>query len=183
MRGLTIDPGMSTGVCLFDWSDEFGFRVVMRWQFQGGAEALRMFLTHHGLEVRGWNQMYFQGEPLDNLIVEKFTPRTHEGFSLTLKSVEPLRGEGVLIGMGLNAHISWRQPSQQYFSGGDSLPDKKKRSREFLKLHDFYITGKPLGQKDADDAISATLHSIAWLRSIKHMPTLRELFPPMEGSK
>ena len=120
--------------------------------------------------------------PLTRMVVEKFTPRGDGEFNLTQKSVEPLRGEGVLIGRGFEPFIDWAQPSQQYFMGNSALPlaEKKKLSREFLKLHGLHLTGSMVGQPDADDAISAELHAIAWLRRKRHMPTMVEMFGPGE---
>lgn len=177
--GLSIDPGMSNGACLFSWGteqDEF-FKQEDLWQFPGGAPGLAQFLD--AMEVRVLHGHPMIGSTLlTRLVVEKFTPRSGGEFALTRKSAEPLRGEGVLIGRGLLRFIDWGEPSQQYFMGGATLPEKKKRSREFLKLYGLYVTGSMIGQKDADDAISAELHAIAWLRRKRHMPTLVELFTP-----
>lgn len=177
--GLAIDPGLSTGVCLFSWSGddaEGHFKQEALWQFTGGAAGLARFIDQFELRVTDDGELRMKNQRLTRLVVEKFTPRANEGFSLTLKSVEPLRGEGVLIGRGLGPFIDWAEPAHQYFMGGTSLADKKKRSREFLKLHGLHVTGSMIGQKDADDAISAELHAIAWLRRKRHMPTLVELF-------
>ena len=174
--GLAIDPGLSTGMCLFSFGDDQSFKQERMWQFNGGAGGLARALDM--LAIDADPGMYISGEILDVLVVEKFTPRGGPGFSLTQASAEPLRGEGVLIGRGFEPFISWAEPSQQYFMGGTDLAEKKKRSREFLKLHGLYLTGKTVGQKDADDAISAELHAIAWLRRKRHMPTLLALFGP-----
>lgn len=168
---LSIDPGMSNGACLFSYSDTQPFQQERLYQFTGGAIGLAQWLNVEGADS-GWEM----GKTIDRLIVEKFTPRGGSDFNLTQASAEPLRGEGVLIGQGLHDLIDWQQPAMQYFMGGSSLSDKKKRSREFLKQHGLYATGKTVGQKDADDAISAQLHAIAWLRHKKHMPTLLEFF-------
>lgn len=179
--GLAIDPGLSTGVCLFSWGggelDYFKQEAV--WQFPGGAAGLAKFLDYKKVRLVGGIPM-IDNIPLARIVVEKFTPRSNEGFSLTQMSVEPLRGEGVLIGRGFEPFIDWQEPAMQYFMGGSSLPDRKKRSREFLRHHGLYVTGSMVGQKDADDAISAELHAIAWLRRTRHLPTLVELFQEEE---
>lgn len=183
--GLSIDPGMSTGICLFSWDDpdyiDGAFRQERLWQFVGGADFLARWLENFAKlspDAIGFPVMEYAGLPviISALVVEKFTPRPHETFSLTQKAVEPLRGEGVLIGRGLLPYIRWREPSQQYFMGGSDLADKKKRSRDFLKLNGLYVTGKNVDAPDADDAISAQLHAIAFLRNIRHMPTINEFF-------
>lgn len=185
--GLSIDPGMSSGVCLFSWDGDYlggAFKQEKVWQFSGGSPNLALFMERMKLRDVG-GTLFFGGArtltgipqvKLERLVVEKFTPRGGAGFSLTQASAEPLRGEGVLIGRGMLPWIDWQEPSYQYFMGGEGLSEKKKRSREFLKLNGLYVTGSTVGQKDADDAISAELHAIAWLRRKRHMPTLVELF-------
>lgn len=185
-RGLAIDPGMSTGICEFTWSDDEPFKPTRLLQFDGGAGSLAKVLKHLALSVDKdgtlmMNDAEDDNEPgvLDALVVEKFTPRSARAgaeFSLTRASAEPLRCEGVLVGLGVEEHIEWGEPSMQYFMGGADLKDRKKRAREFLRENGLYATGSMLGQKDADDAISAELHAIAWLRRKRHMPTLQALF-------
>lgn len=118
------------------------------------------------------------------VISEKFTPRSHgpaNGF--TQKSVEPLRIEGAIqVMFNLPDPFNdfspprWRQPSQQYFSGGGNLAGKKRKSRNFLKKHGIDLKGSDVGAPDADDAISATLHGFAYLRDTLHRPTLEAYF-------
>lgn len=164
-RGLAVDPGMSNGLCEFAWADDAPFMAVHNFQFTGGASNLERVVRKLSTDRN-----------YDVLVVEKFTPRQNEGFSLTRESVEPLRGEGVLIGLGLEHLIQYAEPHQQYFMGGEDLREKKRRSREFLKQHGIYLTGKSVGQPDANDAISAQLHAISWLRRQRHMPTIEALF-------
>lgn len=115
-------------------------------------------------------------EEYGDIICEKFTPRPNGKGGLTLPSVEPLRIEGYLVGSGIMPDApgkNWRQPSSQYFmcpSRGMTLPQKKKAARAWLKENDFYFTGKDVGCKDADDARSATLHALSYLRKF-HRPT------------
>lgn len=186
MLALAIDPGLENGACLFTFGQDQPFTVEKLWQFPLGAPGLSMWMDGVGLAVsrgRGIEpRMEIEGRRLDHLIVEKFTPRPSETFKLTQKAVEPLRGEGVIIGKGFNRFIEWAEPSQQYFMGSSELPldVKKKLSREFLKLNDIYPTGKTVGRPNADDAISATLHSVAWLRRQRHMPTITALFGEKE---
>ena len=175
MLGLSIDPGMSTGICSFSFKPDQPFMMHRLWQVTGGAVGLAEWMDEN--QLKRDSLMGFKGMLLGALVVEKFTPRGGTGFSLTQASAEPLRCEGVLIGRGFNDRIQWAEPSAQYFMGGNSLSEKKKRSREFLKQNNTYVTGKDVGQKDANDAISAELHAIAYLRRIKHMPTLRAMFP------
>lgn len=177
--GLSIDGGMSNGMCIFGWGDDEPFSVQELHQFSGGAPMLARALGHMKVRLGRRGTMpspMMRGKHLDALVVEKFTPRSGAEFALTRASAEPLRCEGVVIGLGLNDFIQWGEPSQQYFMGGETLIEKKRRAREFLKLHGLYTTGQMVGMADADDAISAELHAIAWLRRVRHMPTIEMLF-------
>lgn len=167
---MSIDPGLSTGLAVGHYTEDTPLKITGRQQFAGG---LQGFLEWQGGDI--WDLA--DGSVL--VISEKFTPRPNEKFNLTLKSVEPLRIEGALVAMGMMPDYPdprWRSPAAQYFSGGANLTERKKKSRQFLKDHDLYITGKDVGQKDADDAISATLHLIAYMRHINHLPTLKHYF-------
>lgn len=117
------------------------------------------------------------------VIAEKFTPRSGGGFSHTQASTEPLRIEGALIALGVlpdyrigKSNPRWQQPKEMYFAGGEDLSTRKKRAHAWLKNHDLYVTGKDVGCKDANDARSAMLHAIAYLRKQKHLPTLEHYF-------
>lgn len=111
------------------------------------------------------------------VIAEKFTARNTRGFSYTTASLEPLRGEGALIALGLMPDYSvaekrYRDPKYQYLVGGKDKADKKKRLHKFLKDSGFYVTGGMLGAADADDARSAIGHGLAYIaRELKHRPT------------
>lgn len=115
------------------------------------------------------------------VIAEKFTARNTKGFSYTTASLEPLRGEGALIALGLMpdytvAEKRWRDPSLQYFSGGTGKAERKKLQHAFLKGNGFYRTGADFPDsptKDrADDFRSACAHGINYIaRELKHEPT------------
>lgn len=175
---VVIDPGLSSGICVGEYSDTEPFRPYAAYQIEGG---LTGFFEHIFFPQRGpWIIEHRTGSYEDTVFIcEKFTPRQ----SLTLKSAEPLRIEGALVQMGVvpdyipgKKNLQWQHPPAQYFCGGQSLTEKKKRSREFLKKHNLHLTGKMVGCKDADDAISARLHAFAFMRRIRHMPTLRHYF-------
>lgn len=170
--GMCIDPGMSSGIVIFTWDDDEPYERVGAAQVPGGAAGLLAEMAHP--EVRN--------APYDIIVMEKFTPREHGGFNLTEKAVEPLRCEGAilaLLGPEKFARVAWQAPAMQYFMGGKDLRERKKNSREFLKKHGLHLTGKDVERPDADDAISATLHSIAYMRRISHEPTLDKMFPDM----
>lgn len=109
------------------------------------------------------------------VICEKFKPRgAGNNFAYKTNDLEPLRIEGAIRAMGIDP--VWVQPAQQYFAGGDSKSSTTNAHR-WLKANGLHITGKDVGCKDANDARSALLHSISYLRRMKHKPTLDKYFP------
>lgn len=186
---ISIDPGMSSGIAVGTYSDTEAFQLTHVFQIEGGLLGFRdhvafgrAYLTPDSpvtsLSVGG--VVHVAVAPLE-IICEKFTPRPNGKGGLTLASVEPLRIEGHLVGSGVMPDYpdkAWRQPSSQYFmcpSRGVTLPEKKKAARAWLKENGFYFTGRDVGCKDADDARSATLHALSYLRKF-HKPTQLAFF-------
>lgn len=169
---LSIDPGISTGISLIRFPADEAPELVDAWQFTGGAMALRGWVKHHD---------YYSHGPTDRIISEKFTARNTKGFSYTTDALEPLRGEGVLIALGLMPDYSpkikeWRAPTLQYLVGGEDLADKKKRQHAFLKDIGFYRTNKDFpdspAKDGADDFRSSAAHGLNYgARVLKHEPT------------
>lgn len=170
---LSIDPGVSSGVVWGYYDKKLPYEPLQSWQFSGGLIGFQEWWSGrkfgHGL-----------GYPLmpDVIICEKFTPLNNAGFSHTLKSVEPLRIEGALVALGImpdympEHYDVWPRPASLYFMGGSGKADKLKRSRAWLKEHGLLLTGKDVGQPDAMDVTSATLHAFAYLIRQKHRPTM-----------
>jgi hypothetical protein len=189
---LAIDPGLSTGCFLGHYSDTEPLSRVAVWQFGDkgdeyrGVEALLRWCAEHTYETLSkYTRWTFGGFGVPEwemtIIAEKFTPLQNKGHSLTLDAVEPLRCEGALIANGLMPaefpHMRWQRPDRMYFSGGTDLAAKKKASRAWLKSHELLPTGKTVGQPNAHDAVSATLHAFAYMRKINHLPTLAHYWP------
>lgn len=187
---LSIDPGKSSGLALFSYSETRPAKLVQYAQVEGGVEGLLDWMARHhdfaepdmGLHTNifGWGSMDWQ-EPngsVLSVVVEKFTPRQ----ALSLDAAEPLVCEGALIALGIIPkytppnHPNWQQPAAQYFAGGKTLAEKKKRQHAWLKENGFYVTGKDVGCKDADDVRSAIAHGLVWFRRNKHLPTLERFF-------
>lgn len=181
---LAIDPGKSSGLALLSYGDH-PVELVQAWQPEGGLGGLASWFSQHTEDSHffvGWvlpelgEVGYFSDEaPL--VICEKFVPLSGGGFSQTLDSTEPLRIEGALVWQGLMPDYSpgekrWQRPNSMYRYGGSNLAEKKKRARAFLKANDLYTMPKDLGTKDSNDAMSATLHGVAYLLTTeKHKPT------------
>lgn len=181
---LSLDPGKSSGVALLSYGDH-PVELVQAWQPEGGLMGLVEWFRDHTEDspfFTGWvlpelgEVGYFYDEA-PTVICEKFVPLSGGGFSQTLDSTEPLRIEGALVWEGLMPDYSaaekrWQRPNAMYRYGGQSLAEKKKRARAFLKANDLYVMPKDLGTKDSNDAMSATLHGVAYLATtVKHKPT------------
>lgn len=182
---LSIDPGVSTGVALLSYEEDSSAELVKAWQFTSGVTGLldwvdrhmRIFEGDYSFSPEGFYKPAIDWIDVD-WICEKFTARNTRGFSYTTASLEPLRGEGALIALGLMPDYGasktpqWRDPKYQYLVGGKDKADKKKRLHKFLKDSGFYVTGGMLGAADADDARSAIGHGLAYIaRELKHKPT------------
>lgn len=204
---LSIDPGLSTGVALIGYEPDTAPELVAAWQFSGGLFGLlgwtgghwhnNYFDPYHDAYTEGYVSLEHDDDPrsmacytalnpkMVTAISEKFTARNTRGFSYTTASLEPLRGEGALIALGVMPDYSpkerrWRDPSLQYLVGGKDLPDKKRRQHAFLKDIGFYRTNKDFpdspSKDGADDFRSAAAHGLAYLaREVKHKPTIKLL--------
>lgn len=181
---ISIDPGQSSGLICGTYSDSDPFRVTHAFQIEGGVEGfLGSFSTSY--EWLGEDTLLFVYLPgletpieVSNevrILSEKFTARgsANAGFSYRTDALEPLRVEGAILALGIKP--IWVSPPQQYFLGGSSKPEKLKNRNAWFKEHTdlgYYITGKDVGCRDADDARSALAHCISYLRREKHSPTL-----------
>lgn len=182
---LSIDTGMSTGIALLSFEEDSPAELVQGWQFNGGVEGLLEWWKAHedtSMGVRGLStgaEWVYLHET--TIVAEKFTARATKGFSYTTASLEPLRGEGALIALGLMpdytvAEKRWRDPKHQYLVGGTDLPDKKKRMHAFLNDVGMRRTNKDFpdspSKDGADDFRSACAHGVAYIaRELKHKPT------------
>ena len=184
---LVIDPGKSTGITLGYYDDTTPYERIAYWQIERGLAGFKdWWYARYANDAFNYIKPDTKSEfwiPMSDIILvtEKFTPRQHSGFNLTLDSVEPLRIEGVLEYLGVmppydKTEKRWQQPQLQYFCGGKSKIEKRRKSKDWLKEHGLYLTGKYVGCKDAEDVISSQLHAFAYLRGIKHRPTLLHYF-------
>lgn len=179
---LSIDPGVSSGLALISYDADTAPELVEGWQFTGGAAALKKWVDENdGYPTPDGNCLFFKGWDDDvTIVAEKFTARATKGFSYTTAALEPLRGEGVLLALGLMpdyapAEKRWLDPKYQYLVGGKDLADRKKRQHAFLKDIGFYRTNKDFpdspAKDGADDVRSAMAHGIAYLARTGHRPS------------
>lgn len=185
---LSIDCGVSTGIALLSFEQNAQAELVEGWQFTGGVVGLLEWWSNYednlmgtpGLAIGIPGALWLRRADVV-VISEKFTARATKSFSYTTSSLEPLRGEGALIALGLMpdytvAEKRWRDPNYQYLVGGEDRADKKKRMHAFLNDVGMRRTNKDFPDsptKDgADDFRSACAHGVAYIaRELKHKPT------------
>lgn len=192
---LSIDPGKSSGVALLSYDENTAPTLEESWQPENGVVGLRGWLREHTYEYIEGPEVFLRDPHFDpdyghdfgdwgthwtedprlTIISEKYVPLPGRGFHHTLDSVEPLRGEGFLVGMGLMPDYPdqrWRRADRMYLHGGKSLAEKRKRSHRYLKESGYYVTGADVGRKDANDVRSAILHGLSYLTQVlNHRPT------------
>lgn len=147
---LGIDPGMSTGVTLMKFIIGERPSVDAQWQIEGGLDGLREFR---------WGGM----RP-DYIVCERFTPRP-VAFSYSLDELEPLRIEGWLTAI-FGDGIEWQDPPQR------KLIKTLRETERFLQANGYWAVPSDVGRKDADDANSATMHALAFIRNQAHRATI-----------
>lgn len=166
---LAIDPGVSTGIVLGRYTVTEPWERTAFWQVEGGVHGFNDWWRGRP----GYLTMYRTGEL--EVVSEKFTPIHHDNYALTQESVEPLRVEGAII-THLGRDPIWQQPAEQYFAGGDTLPQKKKLARAWLKERGLLVTGSQVDLADGNDVNSATLHAMNRMKNQYHLPTLEAYF-------
>ncbi len=175
---LSIDPGMRTGIILGRYSDETPYERIDFWQIDGGLEGLIPWLReHHDPEYQRW---YFYPHEVGHMdftvVCEKFVPiRSKVARTFKTEELEPIRIEGALR-MELGDTIVWQRSSAMVLAGGETPAERKRNSDDVLRNAGLWLTGKKdLGMSDANDANAAQKHAIAYMRSLKHEPTMREM--------
>jgi hypothetical protein len=161
-----FDPGVSTGIVYWVWSEKEHAEPRGIWQIDGGTSGLDIWIDRHWDLIRTVN----------HIGSEKFIPRPIRGGSHTLESTYPLVQEGLLIGRQVMPHYpagNWQTADKQYPAGGDDAPERKARMDNLLKMRGLWLTGADVDEPDANDALSATRHMIYLItRVIRHDPTI-----------
>jgi hypothetical protein len=153
---VSIDPGESTGITLWAFNDTMGAERIKAFQITSGLEGFLDF------KKNSWPAF------TEIIVSEQFTLLNHD----YVANIEPVKIEGAMVALRMKP--VWQPPAVMYFCGGATKAARKKASQDFLKKNDLWLTGKDVGQPDANDAISSTLHALAYFRSIRHMPTLKK---------
>lgn len=149
---LAIDPGMSTGITLMEYIIGERPTITAQWQIEGGLDGLA--------DAFDYDDFSYTTE----IVCERFTPRP-VAFSYSLDELEPLRIEGWLE-REVRKGIVWQDPPQRKLLR--TLPETEK----FLQANGYWATGTDVGCKDANDANSATMHALAYIRNQAHRATI-----------
>lgn len=148
---ISLDPGMSTGICIGTYSDTAPWIRKAVFQVGGG--------------LPGFLEWYRSGLPdfkKDAVWVsEKFILRAND-FVADLTAV---RIEAALETLGIKAHYQLRTAKAL-------IPDHT------LKRLDLWLTGKDVMAPDANDANDATRHALVYMRThLRHQPTISAYWP------
>lgn len=143
---LTIDPGVATGIALGWFTEYHPYERTGFWLVKGGIE--------------GFMKWYHSTAPdeayMARWVAEKFVLRDNDFIANT----EPLRIEGAMIALGLNPIWQLRT-------------DKALCKDDVLKQNKLWVTGKMCGHTDGRDVNDATIHALAYMKKLKHRPTLQ----------
>ena len=176
---LTIDPGMSTGITLGEFWENTPYERLAFWQIKGGLDALEGWIHDH---YDNYPDRWYFPECADpalsfrsldyELVVEKFVPLPAPRTFKT-DELEPIRIEGAVQVMVRRP--VWQRAASMVLAGGTTPAQRKRASDDVLRRLGLWTTGSMVGMKDANDVNSAQKHAIAYLRSIKHRPTIEAL--------
>lgn len=166
---VALDPGMSTGVVVANYTPDTELEVVRVDQIEGGIIGLNNHAPSED-DVSFWVEALY-----GTVISERFTPRPLRR-SYKSNELEPLRIEGFLMAEDIMPYDykdrRWRSPQYQVLLKGEDAAESKKLSDNLLREHNLWHTGKQVGCKDANDVNSAMKHVVSYLVELKHEPTL-----------
>lgn len=154
---LSIDPGESIGIALGIFATDEPYELIETWQPRGGAVGFLNWWHSPAL----FNAAGHWGDR-DLIVSERFILRSSPKDG-RVPNVEPVRIEGVMLGLGMDVHY---QDRWMKASVNDSI----------LKEHGLWQTGKKFDHPDGRDANDALIHALAYLKSIRHLPTLRKFW-------
>lgn len=167
---LFCDPGRSTGLAWGYYDKDTPFTLEGYAQVDGGLLGLLIWL--------GDNKKIADGH---EWFAEYYKPYAA---IQTIDSMYPKYIEGSLVTLGYMDDYdlypaNWRTSNYQYVVSGKNAAEKKSKQNAWIKAEhpELYVTGKMVGQKDADDVRSAIGHILSILRDHKHLPTIRKYWP------
>lgn len=157
---IAFDPGEASGITVGYFDDERPWEIVAATIVTGGAEGLRDFLleNHSHLAPEGLRLQDFE-----HVICERFVPDGTPGARLT---VSP-QGEGVVLALFPHTEVHWQLRTAKTV-GMKNRPAADER----MKQLGVWTAAGDVQHTDGRDANDATLHSIAYMKAIRHRPTI-----------
>lgn len=147
-----FDFGQATGVSLGEFTPATPYRLIDAWQVEDGTDGF----------IDWWGR-YMETRPDDVIVAERFVLNPGNEF---VADLEGLRAEGALQALcaRLRLQINWQE--RGYKTGVKDA---------VLVAHGLWqdILDDHTDGRDANDAI---IHSLAYLKTRRHMPTLRKYF-------
>lgn len=142
---VSIDPGVATGVCLGTFNEHQPFERIEFWLIKNGLDGFLDWYRHKAPE-----EAYFA-----RWVSERFVLRDNDFIANT----EPLRIEGAMAALSLNPIYQLRT-------------DKALVKDQVLKDRKLWVTGSMCGHTDGRDVNDAQVHALAYLKKLRHRPTL-----------
>ena len=156
---IAIDPGMTSGVFVGEYDDMSPLLRTGYAQIPGGIKGFSRWMDDAYPDIFG-----------ATVVCEKFVPLPMAR-SWKLDELEPIRIEGLLYDYWTD-RIVWQRSMAMVLRDGATQAERKKNSDDLLRRNGWWLTGKDVGLKDANDANAAAKHALAYMRSIGHMPTI-----------
>lgn len=109
-------------------------------------------------------------DEFDAVVCEKFTPRPKEA-QWKLEELEPIRIEGAIF-LASGGRVHWQDPGRMVLASGKDQAARKRSGDDVLRRAGWWLTGRDVNYKDANDVNAAAKHALAYMRSIRHEPTI-----------
>lgn len=155
---MVVDPGQMSGVFFGEFDAATPLMRTGYMQVPGGIQGLVRALSGAHPEV---------------VVSERFSPRPNGGRQYHLNELEPIRIEGWIEIMF--PRVIWQTPGAMVLKSGATQAERKRRSDDVLRSAGWWLTGKDVDYKDANDANAAAKHALAYMRSIGHAPTIETI--------
>lgn len=160
---IAIDPGQMSGVFMGWFDDSVPLTRMSFIQMPGGLAGMEQVIRDLGGDLKQF----------DVVVSEKFSTRPMSR-QYKLEELEPIRIEGMI--QWLRSDTVWQAPAKMVLRQGSTQAERKRKSDDVLRDGGLWLTGKDVDYKDANDANAAAKHALAYMRSIKHAPTLAYYF-------
>lgn len=167
IRLVSIDPGMSTGLFVGEYSETEPLVKLDSYQIADGLPGLHLFLEDSGILDSKYRTV--------QVISERFTPRPMRR-AYKSEELEPLRIEGYLMAKGYMPYdykdIRWGRPERMVIAGGSTTAQRKKNGDDKLREMGLWTLPTEVGRADNFDVIASTKHAVGYLLQIMHQPTM-----------